>query len=91
MIERLQQLMNQYDKDIKIELTEVQYSYNLIAHYHDHTFSLNMTRKHIQDLIVYGFSHEIIYMNNIKNLYGIVKVSKIYLRTKKIERLLDEI
>jgi len=46
MIERLQQIMNDYDKDIKIELSVV-YSYNLIAHYHNHTFSLNMSREHI--------------------------------------------
>jgi len=50
-----------------------------------------MTRDHIQDLIMYGFSQEQIYMNNIKNLYDIVKVSQIYLRRKKFKRLLDEI
>ena len=86
MTESLQLLMNQYDPRIKIEISENQYDVSIIGYYNKYSFSVSFSR----EFLISYFYEKYLYETTIRILYDTIKNSQIYLRSEKINRLLNK-
>jgi len=86
-MDRLTQRLQEFDKNIKIKkVVNVTMSPQLDIYYYDETFSIIFTATQIHDLSMYGVDVDL-YTDQIINL---IKKSKYYLRTKKLNKILNE-
>jgi len=91
-MQELQDLMNKYDPSISIHIEIDGFQAPIIiATWKNRKYTTKISRERIQDAFVYGVSENDVHKQTIDDLYQVIKTDKIYLRTKKIERLIDEI
>ena len=89
-MKELQKLMDKYDSNIKIKIILSEFSTpKIIGECRNVFYSFSFSQEYISDLHFYGQTENQIYSDMIDKLYQAISFDKYYLRTKKLEKLID--